>query len=49
MKKKFIATYSLKQFADFLVKCNVVGVCSLQSGINALRSKSPNIIVPAAR
>ncbi|XP_028047204.1 TBC domain-containing protein kinase-like protein isoform X2 [Monomorium pharaonis] len=34
-------------FADFLVKCNVVGVCSLQGGINALRSKSPNIIVPA--
>ncbi|XP_020294246.1 TBC domain-containing protein kinase-like protein [Pseudomyrmex gracilis] len=33
-------------FADFLVKCGVIGVCSLQGGINALRSKSPNIIVP---
>ncbi|XP_076656002.1 TBC domain-containing protein kinase-like protein [Halictus rubicundus] len=34
-------------FADFLVKCGVMGVCSLQGGIDALRSKSPNIIVGA--
>ncbi|XP_066591371.1 TBC domain-containing protein kinase-like protein [Prorops nasuta] len=34
-------------FADFLIKCEVPGVCSLQGGINALRSKFPNIIVPA--
>lgn len=33
-------------FVDFLIKCNVVGVCSLQGGICALRSKCPNIIVP---
>lgn len=32
-------------FADFLIKCGVVGVCSLQGGISALRIKSPNIIV----
>ncbi|XP_043516498.1 TBC domain-containing protein kinase-like protein isoform X2 [Frieseomelitta varia] len=32
-------------FADFLIKCGVVGVCSLQGGISALRMKSPNIIV----
>ncbi|KAL2739539.1 TBC domain-containing protein kinase-like protein [Vespula maculifrons] len=33
-------------FADFLVKCGVTGICSLQGGIYALRTKSPNIIVP---
>ncbi|XP_068987883.1 TBC domain-containing protein kinase-like protein isoform X2 [Bombus flavifrons] len=32
-------------FADFLVKCGVVGVCSLQGGISILRAKSPNVIV----
>nr|XP_031836748.1 TBC domain-containing protein kinase-like protein isoform X2 [Nomia melanderi]XP_031836749.1 TBC domain-containing protein kinase-like protein isoform X2 [Nomia melanderi] len=32
-------------FVDFLVKCGVMGVCSLQGGIYGLRSKSPNIIV----
>ncbi|XP_048262470.1 TBC domain-containing protein kinase-like protein isoform X3 [Bombus affinis] len=32
-------------FADFLVKCGVVGVCSLQGGISILRTKSPNVIV----
>ncbi|KOX67936.1 TBC domain-containing protein kinase-like protein [Melipona quadrifasciata] len=32
-------------FADFLIKCGVVGVCSLQGGISTLRIKSPNIIV----
>lgn len=32
-------------FADFLLKCGVVGVCSLQGGIHALRSKSPSVIV----
>ncbi|XP_076665242.1 TBC domain-containing protein kinase-like protein [Andrena cerasifolii] len=34
-------------FADFLVRCSVMGVCSLQGGIHALRSKSPNVIVAA--
>ncbi|KZC15044.1 TBC domain-containing protein kinase-like protein [Dufourea novaeangliae] len=32
-------------FADFLVKCGIMGVCSLQGGIFALRSKSPSVIV----
>ncbi|XP_043267019.1 TBC domain-containing protein kinase-like protein isoform X2 [Venturia canescens] len=36
-------------FADFLIKCNIMGVCSLQGGIYALRSKSPNILVNSSR
>ncbi|XP_057318808.1 TBC domain-containing protein kinase-like protein [Microplitis mediator] len=32
-------------FAEFLIKCNIAGVCSLQDGIYALRSKCPNILV----
>ncbi|XP_034942372.1 TBC domain-containing protein kinase-like protein [Chelonus insularis] len=33
-------------FADFLMKCEIHGVCSLQDGIYGLRSKCPNILVP---
>ncbi|XP_015605686.1 TBC domain-containing protein kinase-like protein [Cephus cinctus] len=33
-------------FADFLVSCGVMGVCSLQGGIYALRSKAARILVP---
>nr|XP_012148030.1 PREDICTED: TBC domain-containing protein kinase-like protein isoform X2 [Megachile rotundata]XP_012148031.1 PREDICTED: TBC domain-containing protein kinase-like protein isoform X2 [Megachile rotundata] len=34
-------------FADFLVKCGITGVCSLQGGIYALQKKFPNVIVAA--
>ncbi|KAF7997420.1 hypothetical protein HCN44_005991 [Aphidius gifuensis] len=33
-------------FAEFLIKCGVSGVCSLQGGIYALRSKCPNLLIP---
>ncbi|XP_033217840.1 TBC domain-containing protein kinase-like protein [Belonocnema kinseyi] len=32
-------------FADYLISCRVAGICSLQGGIYALRSKSPNILI----
>lgn len=35
------------KFADFLIKCAIPGVCALQGGIYALRSKSPNVLVTA--
>ncbi|KAG7204910.1 hypothetical protein KM043_005303 [Ampulex compressa] len=34
-------------FSDFLIRCGIMQVCALQGGINAIRLKSPNIIVPA--
>ncbi|KAG8040190.1 hypothetical protein G9C98_000760 [Cotesia typhae] len=33
-------------FTEFLIKCNISGVCSLQDGIYGLRSKCPNLLVP---
>lgn len=32
-------------FAEFLMSCQVPGICSLQGGIYALRSKSPNVLI----
>ncbi|KAL7287733.1 hypothetical protein TKK_0018118 [Trichogramma kaykai] len=36
-------------FAEFLIGCQVFGVCSLQGGIYALRSKASNLLLPARK
>ncbi|XP_014223795.1 TBC domain-containing protein kinase-like protein [Trichogramma pretiosum] len=36
-------------FAEFLIGCQVFGVCSLQGGIYALRSKASNLLLPTRK